>query len=148
MGGIGSGGQRVGTGSKPKSRADKVLEGTAKRGQKPATLPNVDEFDAPDCLTHDERAVWLDLAPHAFQARTLTRATAYSFQLMCRNIVLERALASEPEERGKANHRGVIQRIDAELLRFSLSPIGKPMASVEPEKKDEWTEFDGAETVQ
>jgi hypothetical protein len=28
---------------------------------------------------------------------------------------------------GGANHRGMIQRVDAELARFCLSPFGKPM---------------------
>lgn len=85
-----------------------------------------DEFAAPDDLTADERKIWLKLAPHAFKARTLTQATAFSFELLCRNVLLERAMAKDAELMGGANHRGIIQRIDAELLRFDLSPNGQP----------------------
>lgn len=88
------------------------------------------EWAAPDDLTADERAVWLKLAPHAVARQTLTKATAFQFELLCRNIVLERALSNDVETRGTANHRGLIQRIDAELLRFDLAPNGKPHGAV------------------
>jgi hypothetical protein len=146
VGGRGSGGARAGAGRKPKELAAKILEGSASPRQQARSLPKVEEFDAPNDLTRDERLVWLDLAPHAFQSRTLNRATSYSFRMLCRNIVLEREIAADAEQRGGANHRGIIQRVDAELLRFCLSPIGKPIVSDE-KPADEWAEFDG-ETVQ
>jgi len=89
----------------------------------------VSEFTAPDALSQDERAVWLALAPHALQRQTLTRATAFAFELLCRNVVLERAMSADPETRGDASHRGIIQRIDAELAAFDLRPNGKPHAA-------------------
>jgi hypothetical protein len=101
-------------------------------GQMPVTA-SIGECDAPDDLTLPERQVWLELAPHASQNRTLTKATALSFRLLCRNIVLERELATSAEHRGGANHRGVLQRVDAELLRFNLSPCGKAIYEAEPE---------------
>jgi hypothetical protein len=136
MGGVGSGGARPGSGPKPKSARQHAVAGDAgRRGlgrvlQHPgfgvdSAPPEVEEFDAPNELTADERKVWMLLAPFAFQNRTLVPATSLSFQLLCRNVVLERILAtSEP---GSASHRGLIQRVDAELQRFALSPLGKPM---------------------
>ena len=134
MGGLGSGGG-PGVGRKPKTREQRWLDGGAdKRGAKPRSTPApmvVDEFDAPNDLAVDERQVWLRLAPHAFAARTLTKATEYQFVMLCRNVVLERQLAADVEQRGGSNHRGIIQRIDAELARFSLAPFGKPMTQTE-----------------
>lgn len=137
MGGKGSGGRRPGAGRKPKAAHLRALDGGANK-RAPKILPTtnrtassadaIDEFHAPDSLTREQRDVWMSLAPHAFANRTLTRATAYGFELLCRNIVLEQDLARDVELRGGPNHRGLIQRIDAELLRFNLAPCGKPMA--------------------
>lgn len=132
----GWGGRRAGAGAKPKSQRERAVSGI--RGHAagrvlslppspPADPGNVDEFDAPNDLTTDERNVWLELAPHAFRNRTLTKATSLSFRMLCRNIVIERALASKVMDQGTANHRGMIQRVDAELLRFNLSPCGRAM---------------------
>ena len=112
-----------------------------RRDVRPVPAPVVDEFDAPNDLTADERNVWLELAPHGFAAGTLTRATSYGFRLLCRNIVLERELAANVEQRGGANHRGLIQRIDAELARFVLAPMGKPLVE-QKAPEDEWAQFD------
>ena len=144
MGGRGSGGSRVGSGRKSKRLAEKVLHGTALLKEKRAEKPLVDEFDAPDDLSRDERLVWLELAPHAFTARTLTRGTSYAFRLLCRNVVLERAISIDPDQRGGANHRGIIQRIDAELQAFSLRPMGKPLLEEAPKVVDPFAEFDGS----
>lgn len=92
-------------------------------------------------MTADERQVWDWLAPHAIAAGTLTPAGAYGFSLMCRNIVLERELAADPDTRGQSNHRGVVQRIDAELARYMLAPMGKPLVS-QAEPEDEFAQFD------
>ena len=137
------GGRRPGAGAKPKSERERALTGV--RGHKPGrVLPGpgpvdadpgaVDEFDAPNDLTTDERNVWLELAPHAFRNRTLTKATSLSFRILCRNVVLERTMAGKVMDQGSANHRGMIQRVDAELLRFNLSPCGKAM--YEPKEGD------------
>lgn len=141
MGGNGSGGRRPGSGRKPKSAFDIALDGNAgHRGRvlahpsvPPSTAPaEIEEFDAPDDLTMDERHIWLELAPFAFANRTLTKATSLSFRLLCRNVVLERAM-SIGLDRGGPNHRGMIQRVDAELLRFSLSPCGKAIYEAAPD---------------
>jgi hypothetical protein len=156
MGGVGSGGPRIGAGRKPKADAAKALGGDAgHRRRKVVRHPSspaapvetpvvpVEAFDAPDDLTVDERNVWLRMAPYAFGNGTLTKATMYGFCLLCRNIVLERRYATSVADAGGANHRGLIQRIDAELLRFCLAPLGKPV--VQPAKpEDPFAEFVGA----
>lgn len=117
----------------------------AERRQQAAKSAQVDEFDAPNDLTVDERNVWLRLAPHAFKARTLTPATEYQFVMLCRNILLERRIAVDPDQVGGANHRGIIQRIDAELARFCLAPMGKPLMDDAPKEVDPFAEFDARE---
>lgn len=145
MGGIGSGGTRPGSGAKPKSDAERVLHGTAsaeqrKRAEKPV---EVEEFDAPDDLTLEERLVWMRLAPHAFKARTLTPGTEFRFVRLCQQIVLEQALMRDVEQRGGANQRGVTQRVDAGMVAFGIAPLGKPMADEAPKVEDPFDEFSG-----
>jgi hypothetical protein len=136
----GHGGRRPGTGRKKKSLVLRSIDGGAnRRGPLPTTnsdqvIAPIEEFDAPDDLTMEERQVWMKLASHAFQNRTLTRATALAFEMLCRNLALERRLAGSALARGGADHRGIIQRVDAELLRFNLAPCGKPMYEAQPEK--------------
>lgn len=84
----------------------------------------VSEEDAPNDLSLEERLVWLRLAPFALAAGTLTDAWALAFCLLCRNIALERRYAGSVTDAGGASHRGLVQIIDRELLRFKLSPNG------------------------
>lgn len=125
----GHGGRRPGAGRKPKSTHLRGLDGGAGKRKvvgaaKTALTKPVDEFDAPDSLTHDQRLVWMALAPHAFEARTLTKGTMEAFIMLCRNVVIERGLAASAFA-GNADHRGMIQRVDAEMGAFSLRPCGK-----------------------
>jgi hypothetical protein len=143
MGGKGSGGARIGAGRKPKALAAHLLHGTATaRARTTGSPPPVEPFPPPVGLPDDVRAAWLDLAPHAFTARTLTPATAYAFTLLCRNIVLERALATAAVTRGGPDHRALIQRLDIELARFCLAPIGKALWDPVPATEDPFAEFD------
>lgn len=149
MGGKGSGGTRAGSGRKPKQHALKVLEGAAslaERRQAARNLPQVDEFDAPNDLTTEERNVWLSLAPGAFKARTLTPATGYAFCLLIRNVILEQALRMDVEQRGGANHRGILQRVEAGLTAFGLRALGKPMVDDAPKAVDPFDEFESGAT--
>lgn len=139
MGGIGSGGARPGAGRKRKSEEARALDGNAGHKAKILQHPNAPEaqplpplpvltdVDVPPELIGDERMVWLELAPFALQNRTLTPATALGFRMLCRNVALERNYSRSVNDRGGANHRGLIQRIDAELIRFNLAPCGKPL---------------------
>lgn len=137
---MGRGGARPGAGRKPKTALERAVTGDPGHRGRLLTHPSapvpqvapIDEFDAPDDLKTDERLVWLHLAPFAFANRTLTKATALMFNRMCRNIVLERDMANSVLDRGSANHRGLIQRVDAELLRFTLSPNGKAIYEEAP----------------
>jgi hypothetical protein len=90
----------------------------------------VEPFEPSEALTDAERRAWDRLAPHAFRRRTLTKSTEYQFVLLCRNVVMEAEMAVDPDQRGAGNHRGLIQRIDAQLLRFDLAPNGKPHGDV------------------
>jgi hypothetical protein len=100
----------------------------------PEPLP-IEEFDAPDDLTMDERHVWMALAPHAFAARTLTKATAEAFKLLCRNVILERDLRASVLDRGRPAHQGMIHKVETAMLRFNLSPCGKAMYEAQPAAK-------------
>jgi hypothetical protein len=137
-----SGGRRVGAGRKPRTRLERVITGTLPGpgrvlahpgvGPEPVVAP-IDRFGPPDDLADPARALWLELAPHAFTARTLTPATALAFRVLCCNVALERTLAQDVDKRGSASHRGLIARVDAELAAFSLRPFGKPiLAAGEP----------------
>jgi hypothetical protein len=143
---LAKGGARVGSGRKPKSLAEKLLIGSARgkdrRRASALSATPVEAFDAPDDLTAAEKLVWERLAPSAFKSKTLTKATEYQFVLLCRNVVLERELAVNPEMRGGANHRGILQRIDSQLTKFVLSPMGKPLIEDAPKVDDPFAAFD------
>ena len=75
--------------------------------------------------------IWLELAPHAFAARTLTPATSATFVMLCRAIVKERSLSASGNC-GGPDHRGLMQRVSGWLKDFELAPFGKPMYAAEP----------------
>jgi hypothetical protein len=106
-------------------------------------LPSpIEEFDAPDDLTAEERAVWLKQAPHAFRARTLTPGTALAFERYCKVVVLERHEAKSSGVSG-SNHRGLLKQINAYELQFMLTPCGKPLIEAAAPKQDEDDAFFG-----
>lgn len=120
------GGRRFGAGRKPKDGA-RVLAHPSVPNLPTTNAPaDIDEFDAPDDLGFEERAVWLKQAPHAFKNRTLTRATAFSFERYCRVVVLERNEAKSSGV-GGSNHRGLLKQINSYELQFMLTPAGKPV---------------------
>ncbi len=122
------GGKRIGAGRKPKPKVGFELARVLRHPSVPTTNSTspIEEFDAPDDLAMDERAVWLKQAPHAFRNRTLTRATALAFERYCKVVVLERNEAKSSGV-GGANHRGLLKQINAYELQFMLTPAGKPM---------------------
>jgi hypothetical protein len=134
------GGARVGAGRKPLKAVEKDVMGNPGRRARVLAHPGAGHVavvapivgvEAPEDLTSEERAVWVSLAAHALAARTLTPATALGFRVLVRNVVLEHYLATG-EDRGGPNHRGILQRVDAELLRFCLAPFGKAIYEAEP----------------
>ena len=134
----GHGGRRTGSGRKPKSAQAQAMDGdTGHRkvlrhpnAADPA-LPPIEEFDAPDSLTFEEWAVWLRMAPHAFAARTLTRASMEAFCRYCQLRV------REEKERQSSGADGAVHKWQQTMLnklelQFSLTPCGKPMESAAP----------------
>jgi hypothetical protein len=123
---MGWGGKRPGAGAKkkPKNQAN-VLQHPSVPSTNYPPAP-VEEFDAPDSLTAEERAVWMMQAPHAFAQRTLTKASALSFERYCKVVMMERNEAKSSGQ-GGSNHRGLLKQINAYELQFNLTPCGKPM---------------------
>lgn len=143
MGGKGSGGRRVGSGKKRKSALEHAISGTAgTRGvvlnhPSATAIAPVVTFAPPTTLRGKPLQVWHELAPHAFEARTLTPATTAAFVMLCRAMVKERSLANSNAKWGAAaaggpNHRGLMQRIGTWMKDFCLSPLGKPMYAAQP----------------
>lgn len=91
----------------------------------------VEEFDAPETLTPDERAVWERQAPHAFKARTLVPATAVAFARYCRVVVLEGNEAKSSGV-GGPNHRGLLRQLNTYEQQFRLAPSGGPLLGETP----------------
>ena len=106
----------------------RVLAGPG-AGDAPIVAP-MEVFDPPDDLPADVLAIWAQLAPQAFQARTLTRATEFAFVLLCHNVVLERRAAIA--DAGGPSHREVRAQLLAELAAFNLRPFGKPIYEAAP----------------
>jgi hypothetical protein len=80
----------------------------------------------------DALAVWRELAPHAFTARTLTPATAATFLMLCRAVVKERALSASSYKSGGPDHRGMMARVATLSKDFVVAPFGKPLYAAEP----------------
>lgn len=153
MGGPGSGGSRHGAGAKRKGRRARWLGNDAGRRARgyAANTKSTAAGDSParDCdqaatpapaaadidpsvtalvgLSGDEAAVWAYLAPLAQAAGTLTPATAVSFALLCRLVVMEREGAADVAMRATPSHRGLQTTLMQALSRFSLAPSGKPI---------------------
>lgn len=142
------GGRRIGAGRKPKPKVGSELARVLQHPSVPTTnQPSpIEEFDAPNDLAADERAVWLKQAPHALKNRTLTRATALAFERYCKVVVLERNEAKSSGV-GGANHRGLLKQINAYELQFMLTPAGKPMVDVALTPMDEDDAFFGGPLV-
>lgn len=138
----GWGGRRPGAGRKPKSKRQQELDGTKSQARvlpHPSAPPPageaVEEFDAPDDLTFEERAVWMEQAPHAFRNRTLTKASALAFRRYCGLVVLEREQFRNVESRGGADHGRTVKLVNGLELQFNLTAAGKPMHAAEPVQK-------------
>lgn len=99
--------------------------------EQPAT--ELDESQAPDVLSVEERLIWMELGALALKkGKTLAFIKAYPFRLLCANAALERRYAKSVTEAGSANHRGMIQAVDKEMLRFGLLDFGKESPKAKP----------------
>jgi len=107
-----------------------------KQGQGPGEPnPQIAELQA-QVLEVRSRAqalvVWHELAPQAFEARTLTPATAAAFTMLCRAVVQERSLSASPSQVNGPNHRGLMHRVSTWLKDFAIAPFGKPLYVAQP----------------
>jgi phage terminase small subunit len=157
MGGQGSGGERPGAGRKPKTALEKTLSGTADRSEREFVInpPPIIPVARPLDLAGAEQETWDELSPLALTERTLTPSTQTAFRHLCEAIVLRREMANAIAIDGltidtplglKAHplltqYRGLTQRVEAGMLRFRLSPIGKPLIEA-PTKKNDGDGFD------
>src|SRR5262245_31514650 len=102
----GHGGTRVGAGRPPKPLEQKVLEGTAtlaeRREYQARVGPGsaVSEVPVPKGLSKEEAAMWVELAPHAQMAGTLTPGTAFAFRALCELIVIRRKMLATISREG------------------------------------------------
>ncbi len=174
-----SGGARVGSGRKKKTEAERWLAGNPSGSSevvraKPRRL-SVRLVAVPEGLPEAQAEVWNRLAPQACQQRTLTAQTMAAFELLCKQVVMERLMFDQimrdgltgdkvtlqMDEKGgglqsvekKAHtllsqHRGMMQRVEAGYLRFRLSPMGKELDIPEDGPADAFAEFDEPGVVQ
>jgi hypothetical protein len=144
------GGSRPGSGRKPKDETTAGLHGSRRRSvvrfpsplsAEPETITAPAEpVDAPADLSAAGKVVWAKLAPHAREKGTLWPETVEAFALFCRAVVLERKL-SKGRSAGSSNHRGMMQRVEAGMLRFGIAPNGKPIVK-KAAIVDPFAEFD------
>ena len=137
MGGRGSGGRRVGSGKKLKSVLEHAISGTTARGvvlahPSATAIAPVVTFDPPKTLRGKALQVWHELAPHAFEARTLTPATTVAFVRVCRAVVKDRAFWASKWGACGPDHRGLMQRLSTWEKDFALAPLGKAMYAAQP----------------
>jgi len=127
----------------------------------PPLPPDVKIPEPPGNLTLDELAVWNELAPLAEREGTLSESTAIALRDLCESMVLKRKLLRRIGDDGLVvvgtdgsdrahplltQFRGLMQRVEAGMIRFKLSPMGKELGPP-PEKKgaavvDAFAEFD------
>ena len=119
------GGRRPGAGRKPRSKVGVVLIHPSIPPASALLAPPA-VVEVPAGLDDEERAVWIERAPHAQQYGTLDVASVAAFTRYCQIVVLERH-EGKSSGRGGSNHRGLLKQLDAFELRFLLSPNGRPM---------------------
>ena len=122
------------------------------------------QVEPPADLTERQRAVWLELAPHASAKRTLFPGSMAAFRHLCSTVALQRQIEAELEADGLTNQKvtlqmdasggglesvekkahtllskltTMMQRVDAGMVRFGLSPVGKPMVEETPLNADD-----------
>ena len=153
------GGERVGSGRKPRQAAILRLHGSRwKKPNQPAPKApqgRVMAVELPAGLSVAAQTVWQEWAPHATQALTLTPATVLDFAGLCELVVEMREVLEKRRGEGWTDlglrlareYRGLVQRVETTLRAFRLAPIGKEMVTAEVDE-DPFAEFDGKEQVQ
>lgn len=114
--------------------------------------------EPPGSLTLDELAEWNDLAPRAAKVGTLTDETKLALRDLCQARVLKDRLLRKVSDEGAtvlapngnlAAHplltrfTTLLQRVEAGMMRFKLSPMGKEIETATEKPADPFSEFDG-----
>jgi phage terminase small subunit len=140
VGGVGSGGARVGSGRKKKTDTERRLGGNAGRRaprrprasdasgvdvppSPPKAPPALELIPAPAFLTDEQRAVWNVEAPHAVEQRTLTPATVAEFADFCKAVVIERKLLETIEKQGWTIHTSKVDATGNEISELKKHPL-------------------------
>lgn len=112
----------------------------------------------PGSLTLDELAEWNDLAPRAAKVGTLDDSTKFALRDLCQARVLKDRLLRQVSDLGNllpgasgtvvanpllARFTTLLQRVEAGMMRFKLSPIGKELDKPGEKAADPFAEFDG-----
>jgi len=155
---MGSGGARAGSGPKPRNRIAAFVSGA--RGVAAPTVAVVPAAPVvmPVGMPLAQQAVWLELAPHAIAAGTLTAGTAASFVRLCGAVVRLARWQAQVERDGDTLTMGegmplTIHPLVPKALAlekdvrvwskdFAISPFGKAQPSLVPVALDPFAEFD------
>jgi len=113
--------------------------------------------EPPGSLTLDELPVWNELAPIAQREGTLTLSTRLALRDLCQNIVLRGKLKQALDDDGLTVHTptgalaahplltrltAVMQRVEAGMMRFRLSPMGREIAPPVDKTPNMFDQFD------
>lgn len=113
--------------------------------------------EPPGNLTLDELAEWNDLAPRAATVGTLTDETKLALRDLCQARVLKDKLLRTVNDQGEvvvastgnlaahpllARFTTLFQRVEAGMMRFKLSPMGKEIETSKEAPADPFAEFD------
>jgi phage terminase small subunit len=172
MGGIGSGGPRVGSGPRPMSARERRLGGNAGRRRlsavaapRPVEAVAAPRVAMPAGLPDAAAAVWTRLAPHAREAQTLTPYTADALADLCAAVAARDQIRAQiardgwvttttrrlPDGEVRTEQRKHALATDlvawerivmAGLARFRLAPVGKELLPPSAPPDDPFAVFD------
>lgn len=113
----------------------------------------------PGNMTLDELAEWNELAPRAMKEGTLTESTVLALRDLCQARVLKDKLLRKIGDLGDvvlasngnlaanpllSRFTTLLQRVEAGMVRFKLSPMGKEISQPAEKAPDPFAEFDDA----
>lgn len=158
-----SGGLRTGAGRKPQTARVLNLRGGRDRAvARPAAVPSA-PVAMPEALPPEVQAIWVELAPHAMAAATLTAGMVPSFVRLCRAVAKQARWEAQIARDGDtylkvtidgsgqehfevkahpliSKAQGLESQIRAWMKDFAINPFGKPLAVAEP-AADPFAEF-------
>lgn len=136
---------------------NQTVNQTAPTGEAKTDLVLLDVPLPPRSITIEELAEWNDLAPLAAKAGTLDASTTLALRDLCQLRVLKDRLLRQIGDQGDVVLAGggnlaahplltrittLSQRIEAGMMRFKLSPMGKELDKPGAPSVDPFAEFD------